>query len=57
MLNTRVWSRETLVIVQMMIIRPFLRCLLDNMMVKPVVPVKLHLHCRQTSLYLPYLSG
>ena len=34
-----------------------LRCLYDDMTMRPVALVQLHLHRRQTSLYLPYLSG
>ena len=37
MLSRRGWSRATLVIAQMMIIRISLRCLHDDMMVRPVV--------------------
>ena len=52
MLSRRVWSRATPTIVQMMIIRISLGCLLDDMMVRPVAPVQLHLHHKQTPLYL-----
>ena len=57
MLNRRVWSRVTPVTVQMMTIRLFLRCLLDDMTMRPVALVQLHLHHRQTPLYLLYLNG
>jgi len=57
MLSRRVWSRATLAIVQMMIIRISLGCLLDDMMVRPVALVQLHRHRIQTPLYLLYLSG
>ena len=57
MLSRRVWSRATLVTVQMMTISPSLGCLLSDMTMRPVAPVQLHLHHRQTVLYLPYLSG
>ena len=56
MLSRRVWSRATPVIVQMMTTRISLRCLLDDMTMRPVALVQLHLHHRQTPLYLPYLS-
>ena len=46
MLSRRVWSRVTLVIAQMMIIRISLGCLLDDMMVRPVTPTQLHRHHR-----------
>ena len=55
--NRRVWSRATLVIAQMMTTRISLRCLLDDMTVRPVAPAQLHRHRRQTLLYLLYLSG
>ena len=57
MLSRRVWSRATLVIVLMMIIRLFLRCLLDHMTERPVALAQLHSHHRQTSLFLLFLSG
>ena len=57
MLSRRVWSRATPAIVLMMTIRTSLRCLHDDMTMRPVAPVQLHLHHRQTPLYLPYLSG
>ena len=34
-----------------------LRCLYDDMTMRPVAPVQLHLHRRQTPLYLLSLSG
>ena len=48
MLSRRVWSRATLVTVQMMIIRLFLICLLDHMIERLVAPAQLHRHRRQT---------
>ena len=57
MLSRRVWSRATPVTVQMMTTRISLRCLLDDMMVRLVALAQLHLHRRQTPLYLLYLSG
>ena len=57
MLSRRGWSRATPVIAQMMTTRIFLRCLLDDMTMRPVAPVQLHLHYRQTLLYLLYLGG
>ena len=57
MLNRRVWWRATPAIVQMMTTRISLRCLLDDMTVRPVVPAQLHRHRRQTPLYLLFLSG
>ena len=57
MLSRRGWSRATLVTVQMTTIRTSLRCLLDDMTMRPVAPAQLHLHRRQTPLYLLYLSG
>ena len=57
MLSRRVWSRATLAIAQIMTIRIYLRCLLDDMTMRLVAPVQLHLHRRQTPLYLLYLSG
>ena len=56
MLSRRGWSRATLVIAQMMTTETFLRCLHDDMTMRPVALVQLHLHRRQTPLYLPYLS-
>ena len=47
----------TPVIAQMMTTRISLRCLLDDMTMRPAAPVQLHLHHRQTPLYLLYLSG
>ena len=44
MLSRRVWSRATPVIAQMMITRISLGCLLDDIMVRPVVLAQLHLH-------------
>ena len=38
MLSRRVWSRATPVIVQMMTTRISLRCLFDDMIVRPVAP-------------------
>ena len=58
MLNRRVWSRATLVTVQMMTTRLSFRCLLDDMIVRPVALAQLHhSHHRQTPLYLLFLSG
>ena len=57
MLSRRVWSRVTPVIVLTMTTRISLRCLHDNMTMRPVAPVQLHLHHRQTPLYLLFLSG
>ena len=57
MLSRRGWSRATPATAQMMTTRISLRCLLDDMTMRPVAPVRLHLHRRQTPLYLPYLSG
>ena len=34
-----------------------LRCLLDDMTMRPVAPVQLHLHHKQTLLSLLYLNG
>ena len=56
MLNRRGWLRATLAIAQMMTTRTFLRCLHDDMIMRPVALVQLHLLCRLTLLYLPYLS-
>ena len=44
MLSRRVWLRATLVTVQMMIIRLFLICLLDDMTMRPVALAQLHRH-------------
>ena len=57
MLSRRVWSRATPVIVQMMTTRLLLRCLLDDMTVRPVALAQLHRHCKQTLFFLRYLSG
>ena len=57
MLSRMVGSRVTPVIAQMMTTRISLRCLLDNMMVRPVALAQLHLLHRQTLLYLLFLSG
>jgi len=58
MLSRRVWSRAIPVIVQMMTIRLFLRCLLDDMIVRLVAPAQLHhSHHRQILLSLLFLSG
>ena len=57
MLSRRVWSRATPVIVLMMTTRISLRCLLNEMTMRLVAPIQLHLHRRQTPLYLLYLSG
>ena len=58
MLSRRVWSRATVVTVQMMIIRLSLRCLLDDMTVRLVAPAQLHpSHNRHTPLFLLFLSG
>ena len=46
MLNRRVWLRAIPAIVQMMIIRISLGCLLDDMTVRPVVLAQLHRHHR-----------
>ena len=51
MLSRRGWSRATPVIVQMTTIRISLRCLFDDMTMRPVALVQLHLHHRQTLLY------
>ena len=46
------------VIVQMMTTRLSLRCLLDDMTVRPMALAQLHhSHHRQTPLYLLFLSG
>ena len=58
MLSRGVWSRATLVIVQMMTTRLSLRCLLDDMTVRPVTTALLHHnHHRLTLLSLLFLSG
>jgi hypothetical protein len=57
MLSRREWSRATLVIAQMMTTRISLRCLHDDMTMRLVALVQLHLHHRQTPLYLLSLSG
>ena len=57
MLSRRGWSRATPVIVLMMTTSPFLRCPHDDMTMRPVALVQLHLHRRQTPLYLLYLRG
>ena len=46
MLNRRGWLRATPVIAQMMTIEIFLRCLLDDMTMRPAALVQLHLHHR-----------
>ena len=56
MLSRRGWSRATPVIAQMRTTMIFHRCLHDDMIMRPVAPVQLHLHRRLTPLYLPYLS-
>ena len=56
MLSRRGWSRATPVIAQMRTTVRYLRCLLDDMIMRPTAPVQLHLHRRQTLLFLPYLS-
>ena len=45
------------VTVLMMTTRTFLRCLHDDMIMRLVAPVQLHLHRKQIPLYLLYLSG
>ena len=56
--NRRIWLRATLVTLQMMTTRISLRCLLDDMTVRPVALAQLHhSHHRQTPLYLLFLSG
>ena len=57
MLSRRGWSRATPATAQMMTTVISLRCLHDDMAMRPVAPVQLHLHHRQTPLYLLYLSG
>ena len=44
--SRRVWLRMVLVTAQMMIIRLFLRCLHDDMTVRPVALAQLHRHHR-----------
>ena len=56
MLSRRGWSRATPMTVQMVTIRISLRCLLDDMTMRLVAPVQLHLHRRQTPLYLLYFE-
>ena len=56
MLNRRGWSRVTPVTAQIRTTGISLRCLLDDMIMRPVALVQLHLHHRLTPLYLPYLS-
>ena len=56
MLSRRGWSRATPVTAQMMTTGISLRCLHDDMTMRPVAPVQLHLHRRQTPLYLLSLS-
>ena len=56
MLSRRGWLRATPAIAQMMTTGIFLRCLHDDMTMRPVALVQLHLHRRQTPLYLLYLS-
>ena len=46
MLNRRGWSRVTLVTAQMRTTMIFLRCLHDDMIMRPVALVQLHLHHR-----------
>ena len=57
MLNRRGWSRTTPATAQMRTTVISLRCLHDDMTMRPVALVQLYLHRRQTLLYLPYLSG
>ena len=57
MLSRRGLSRATPVTAQMMTTSLFLICLYNDMTMRPVALVQLHLHRRQTLLYLPYLSG
>ena len=42
---------------QMMTTRLSLRCVHNNMTMRPIALVQLLLHHSQTLLYLPYLSG
>ena len=57
MLSRRGWSRAIPAIAQMMTTGTFLRCLHVDLTMRPVAPVQLHLHRRQTLLYLLFLSG
>ena len=57
MLSRRVWSKATLATVQMMTTRISLRCLHDDMTMRPVALAQLHRHRRQTLLFLRFLSG
>ena len=57
MLSRRGWLRVTLVTAQTRTTGTFLRCLHVDMIMRPAAPVQLHLHRRQTPLFLPYLSG
>ena len=57
MLSKSGWLRATPVIAQMMTTNLSLRCLHDDMTMRPVVPVQLHLYHRQIPLYLLSLSG
>ena len=52
MLSRRGWSRATPVTAQMRTTGTFLRCLHYDMTMRPVALVQLHLHRRQTLLYL-----
>ena len=57
MLSRRGWLRATPVIAQMMTTGISLRYLHNDMTMRPVALVQLHLHHRQILLYLLYLSG
>ena len=57
MLSRRGWLRATPVIALTRTTRTFLRCLHVDMTMRPAALVQLHLHRRQTPLFLPYLSG
>ena len=57
MLCRRGWSRATLVTALTRTTGTFLRCLHIDMTMRPAALVQLHLHHRQTPLFLPYLSG
>ena len=57
MLSRSGWLRATPVTAQMRTTTISLRCLHDDMTMRPVALVQLPLHRRQTPLYLPYLSG
>ena len=57
MLSRRGWLRATPVIAQMMTTKTFLRCLHDDMMLRPIALVQRHLPRRLTPLFLLYLSG